>query len=506
MQTTTSLYNQLAQGHVRPLSWQLRVSFDKALDDTIDLFTLDTSVLDGVDVLAPSDTNVVVQWDKYIYENYTDRVISMEWQREELFPYSVNQSMADITLNNYDGYFTRNSGSPVEDYLVPKRPIRILAGFGNSNLPQFVGMTTTAPLINKSDRTAEIHCVDFLSYLFERPLDQTLIMQDYTTDDVLNELLLSFGLTSDQFVLDIGYNRIPFVYFEKGKKFGEAVKELMEAELGSLYMDELGIIRFRNRLHLSDTPVYTFNDSNIIDYETSEESKIINVVEITAEVRVVQPVQTVYTLSSAFKIPAAGTTEVFFNFDDPVTSLSTIDTYLANSLEDGSGSDVTASVTVTDVDLFNTAVKVTFANTTGEIAYLTTLTIFGTPAKITRNIYLRTQDDDSVEAFEEQVYTINNNFIQSDSAADSVALSLLNYYKDYGSIIELTVKGNYALQQGDTITIEVDDITGDYTITKIINILSDGKFTQRLTARIFNTADYFTLDSSLIEGSDVLAP
>lgn len=506
MQTTSSLFNQRAQGYVRPLTWELRVSFDKIFDDDITFFTLDTSILDGVDILAPSDSNIVAQWDKYEYLPYTDRVISLEWQREEMFPYSVNQSIADVTLNNYDNYFTRSSGSPIDSYLLPKRPLRILAGFGGSNLPQFVGLTTTIPLIDRSSRTASVHCIDFLSYLFEKPLDKALIMENYSTDQVLDELFQLFGLAPNQYSLDVGFNIIPFVYFEKGMKLGQAIKDLMEAELGSLYMDELGQIIFRNRLHVSTAPVYTLNSSNIIDYQTSDELEIINVVEIKADVRIVQSIQPVYTLMESIEISASGTTEVFFNFDDPVTTLGTIEDYLANTLADGEGLDVTSSITVSSVELFNTAVKVTFANSTGNQAFITSLTIFGTPAKAARKIYLRTQDDSSVQQFEEQVYPIENNFIQSDSAAQSVALSLLNYYKDYANTIELEVKGNYALQIGDTIDVSVDDIADEYVITKIVNILKEGQFTQRLTAKIFNIPDFFTLDVSVLDGTDVLAP
>lgn len=505
MLVTTSRYRELQSGNVRPLSTQLSISFDKSFDDAITFFTLDTSVLDGVDILSDDETTEISQWNKYQYTSYTDRLIQAEWQREEVFPFSVNQSMADVTLNNYDSYFTRGAGSPLENYLLPKRPLRILAGFGNETLPQFVGLTTAVPIVDKAARTATLHAMDFLSYLFDKPLDKTVVLENYRTDQVLAFLLDLFGLVPGQYDLDEGFNIIPFVYFEKGKKLGDAVKQLMEAELGSFFMDETGLIVFRNRLQSNNPPVATFTADNIIDYSSSDESTIINVVEIKANVRVVQPTQTIYTLVQAFEISAAGTTELFFNFDDPVTGIDPITTYTANTAQDGSGSDVTSSITVTATDLFNTAVKVTFTNSTGSTAWLTSLIILGTPAKVARNIYLRASDQDSIDKFEEQVFTIENDFIQSDDAAQSVALSLLNYYKEYASTIEFTVKGDYALQIGDSILLDIDNINQEYVISKIVNIVSKAQFTQRITAKIFNIPDFFTLDVSVLDGNDVLA-
>lgn len=495
-------FDDLAQGHVRPLSWALRVSFPKELDPSIGYFTLDSSLLDGGDVLAPEGTDDILPWDQFDYDDYSDRIVSVEWQREEVFPYSVTQAFADIRLNNYDRYFTRGSNSPIDTYLLPRRPVRILAGFDNINLPQFVGLTTKVPETDKKSLEATVHAIDFLSYLFEKPIDNTVIYENLKTHQILDNLMQDLGLLPSQYVLEEGFNEIAFFYVEKGQKFGDIVNRLMEAELGSFYMDELGVIRFKNRYRASVSSVYTFTPRNVIDYSVANEDNIINVVEIKAAVREVQERQVVFTLSERPLLGA--TTELFFNFEDPITSLDDVEFFTANSLEDGTGTDLTGNITVTSVEQFSKAVKVTFTNS-GADAYLTSLTLYGTPAKIARNIYLRVQDDDSVEQFEEQPILIENDYIQSNDAANSIALSLLNYYKDFANTIELNVKGNYALQIGDNIDVLLDDIDATYQITKITNILSGAQFTQKLTGKIHNIPSFFTLDESLLDGMDVLA-
>lgn len=509
MQTTSDLFTAHATGSVRPLSWQLRAAFDKTFDDDIEFFELDTSLLDGPHILSPSDNNVVAQWDKYVYEDYSDRVIQIEWSREEEVPYSVTQAIADFTLNNYDNYFTRGS-SPLDPNILPRRPVRILAGFGGMTVPQFVGLTESVPKVDRKTRTASVHCLDFLSFLFDKSLDQTVILENQRTDEVLDYLFQLAGLLPSQYVLEEGFNEIAFVYFERGQKMGDAIRKIMQAELGTLYMDELGVIRFRNRVKQSGASVYSFDSTNIIDYKLSDESKIINVVEINSSVREVQAMGEVYNSTAVEELPV-GSSEIFFNFNDPVTSLDPITDYTANTLADGTGADVTGDINVTDTDLFATAVKVTFDNTSGSQAYLTSIIIDGTAATVVREINYREQDDVSVAEFEEQVLTIENNFIQDNDAADSLGLSILNYYKDYANTIEINVKGNPALQIGDNIDVTIDDIDETYAIFKITNILQQGQFRQQIVGKIYDIPAFFIIsddstDMSELDGADVLSP
>lgn len=516
MHTTTAQYDALASGHVRPLSWQLRMSWDKTFDPNIEFFTLSSdvtpmSLLDGVDVLAPSDDNPIQESAKYDYSSFTDRVISMEWSREEEVPYSVNLAMADITLNNYDNYFTVGSGSPLEPNILPGRPLRILAGFNNINLPQFVGLTTKTPLTDYSGNTAKLHATDFLSFIFGKYIDQTIMFQDITTTELLEELFTLIGLTPSQYDLDTSTNVIAFTYFEKGTTFGNAIRPIMQAELGALYMDEVGVIRFKNRTRGSGNSVITFNKSEVIDLTLSNEDTIINTVEVKSQVREVQGSELMFDLAEAIAVSGNSSTVRFFDFTDPVTTIDTITTYTGNSLADGSGTDQTSDLSITDTDLFTTAVKVEITNSSSSTVYLTDLLIYGTPAKVTKNIYVKESDQDSIDKFEEKIITIDNNFVQTEDIARSLALTILNYYSNYTNTIELEVKGNYALQLNDIMTVNVDNLNQEYVISKITNILSGGKFTQRLVGKVFNIPNFFILSSddtamSILNGSDVLAP
>lgn len=513
MQTTSERFDQLAQGHVRPLSYGVRASFDKAFNAGVTFFTLDSSVLDGPDILAPSDSNAVQEWDKYSYEDYSSRAISVEVTREEAEPYSVAQAYADVTLNNYDGYYTPNSGSPIDQYILPRRPFRILLGFGGEVIPQFVGLSEGMPDIDKSSRQASFHLIDFMSYLMDKDISESVMLENAKTHEVLDYLLQLMGLLEAQYSLDGSINKMDFFFVEKGTKFGTVIQQLIEAEIGRFYLDEQGVIRFRNRYNYDLAPVYTFDKSNTIDYKVSTQTPIINSVKIISDVREVQSVQSIWTSSTVLLIKAGGTLEVWADLSDPTTSIvnpiysaeETNTSYFTSSI-DSEGTVPYSDVSLTSATLFSKAVKMLFSNTGASDAYMTAVDLYGTPAKVVDTIKVEEIDQPSIDKFEAQLYEINNPYIQDRSNAVSRALILLNDYKNYGSAVDIDVKGNPALQLGDAVTLDLDGYQGVYSITKTANILAEGKLTQRLRVLKKTAVTFFVLDESVLDGSDLLAP
>jgi hypothetical protein len=503
-----------ATGQVRPLSWQVLMAFEKAFDPSITFFTLDQSVLDGPDLLAPDDdSDELSDWHRYAYTDYSDRVIEFEWSRQEDTPSSVSLAMADVVFNNYDDFFTPNSGSAIEDFILPRRPIRLFAGLGGENVPAFVGLSEKMPVIDAKAKTARFHCVDFLAALFERSLDEVVMLQNARTDEALAHLFDAMGLPASQYVLDAGMNRIPFVFFDKGLKLGEAVRELMEAEMGRLYMDERGVIRFKNRQNFSDSPVYFFDRGNTIEAKVSEQNDIINQATVTGKVRAVQDLQPIWRLASPKLIPAGGTIEVWADFDDPATTChdptvgQQSDSYfLANVTDDPDSTPVTSGITLTDSTLFGKSFKMTFENANSFGVFLTEIELWGTPAKVVNTINITDEDAASIAKYEVQPRQIENDYIQSTSAAQTIAAVLIDDYKEYGSQLELTVKGSPALQLGDAVTVGVGSLSGLHRITKAVNRYLPGQFRQVLKVRQRTVRTYFQLDVSQLNGTHVLSP
>lgn len=186
IQTVPQQFIDMARGDVRSHSWGCRISFTKAYDDSITFFTLNQSLLNGGDILSTSSDSPLNAWDYYEYADYTDRITYMSWDRSLEFPYSIASARADFQLANTDKYFTPNSTSPIKDYILPKRPVRLLSGFRNMIIPQFVGLTQGMPSVNDRDGTATFTALDFLTQIYEMPIRNTIAMASGTGQDTIN--------------------------------------------------------------------------------------------------------------------------------------------------------------------------------------------------------------------------------------------------------------------------------------------------------------------------------
>lgn len=518
MQTRPANFDDYANGDVRPNSWGSLISFTKEFDDDIVFFELDTSVLGGVDILGTEEDNPLQAWDKYGYTDFTERIIDFSIHRELEFPYSVVSAIADFTLNNYDKYFTPRSGSPIEDYILPKRPVRLLQGFRNTTLPQFVGLTQGMPEISETDSTAVFTAMDFLTQIYDMPIRETEAMQNVRTDEVLEVIFTQFGLAPDQYDLGTGRNTIRFLFFERDQlKAGDIIRPLMQAEGGMLWLDEQGIIRFRPRLEQPSTPVYLFDSDNIVSCDIASEDEIINNVIINTDVREVQDYQTVYSKNTGDKsldvVPAGGSYVFRAELQDPLLAVEEPE-YGQNAdvswftAERTDGTPVASDVSITSVELKTNTYEMTIQNDNSFSVNINQMVLWGQPAKriSVEPIVYENKDTDSVQKYEEKTLEISNNFIQDIDAARSLALTILDEYSEYADIIEMEVKGNPALQLSDVVEVDYNQFDGEYRIIGVTNKLQDGKFTQILRCRGYNPRNWFTLDQSLLNGSDVLAP
>lgn len=521
MQTVPASFHAKSQAGIRQHNWSLLFSFDKAFDAATTFFILDSSSLDAGDVLKPVDDNPIQYWDYYSYAEYTDRVISLEWERSIAFPYSVQSCHATVVMNNFDNYFSSHTNSPIHQYLIPSRPMKLLDGFGGEPLlQQFVGLTQDKPELDQESRTAKFQALDFLSEIFLLQLSEAVAMSDVRTDEALAALFDLFGILPTQYVLARGRNVIPFLFLGEGTTAADAFRQVMQAEGGQLWIDEQGIIRFDERLVAPSGPLFTFNESNIASLATSAETEIINRVQITSNIREVQDSQPIHagsgqlnntSLSTPLVVPANGTVDYNINLENPLDTYSepTLGFISGDSwftaLTDGDN-NIVSLVSVTDSDLTVNQLTLTFTNTNSFDAYVNALEVYGQPAKIIDTLQYEAYDQDSIDEYGEHLLDIKNDMFGSEDNCESFAYTILDAYSQFDSIIEISVKSDPALQLGDIIWVDTAKIEGQFQITKITNSISPDGVTQVLTAKRYDPRHWFVLDQSLLDGTDVLAP
>lgn len=521
MQLVTSTFHQLAQGGVRPHKWEILMSFDKQFDDTLDYFVLNSSELDGSDVLKPIDDNPIQYWDYYSYAPFRDRLQSMSWSSSLAFPHSIQSATADISLNNYDNYFTPNTSSPLAPYILPGRPVKILAGYGSeATIQQFVGTTQGNPTLDSDTKSAAFHALGFIAEISALSLSYTVALSDVRTDEALVAIFEQFGISGSAYSLDRGRNTIPFLFLESGVTVGDALSKIMEAEGGELYVDEMGIIRFVQRLSNPAGPVFTFNISNVVSDKPSDNTQIINHVIIKSTIRALQDLQPIFfgsgtsgnaTLTNKLLVPASGTAQYnvslndpLADFDDPTLGIAISDSWF--TAQTSGGDNVASSVSLSDSSLTVTDLTLTFQNTNSFDVYIDAIEVWGQPAKIVDNIVYDARDQDSIDKYGEYIYEADNDLFGNESNCESFAYTVLDAYAQPGTIIDMIVKGDYSLQLGDIVWIDLSDISGPFKIIGISTSISTTGIEETIQVKRYDPRHWFVLDSSELDGGDVLAP
>ena len=494
------------------------ISFAKDYDPNITFFTLDQSVLDGSDILATTDVNPLQIWDLYNYSDYSDRLVSLQLSRSVEFPYTVQIAQCDITFDNHDGYFTHGSSSAIDQYNLPSRPTRIYAGYeGQGAVPQLVGLTSQMPDINQGARTADYHVNDFLVQICESSLSQVVDMKDVTTDEVLAAIVEQFGLTSSQYDFETGSNTIPFVFFDVGQDAGEAIRKLVQAEGGRFWLDELGILRFQARGSFENTTAMTFDEYSIIDVRPSDNSQMVNRVRIEADIREVQEYQVVFTKSASSTSTSSNLWVVSHNFTNTISCslqdpcYDVVNPTLGKSssvswftCKDSNGDPVTTGVSATST-LTSNALIVTFTNTNNFDVEIDEMQLYGEPAKVVNRLEYEAYDDTSLEEYGEHLLEITDNqFFQSDEQADLYARYMLYERANYNPVLEVDVKGDFSLMLGDIIELRSKEYAGTYIVDGVNWEKGAGYLATTLKVHQYNAPSYFTLDESVLDGTDVL--
>jgi hypothetical protein len=529
MLSVASAFTAEEKDSTRKIVASSRVAWKKSLLTSIRRFTIGVSTIGGTDVIASSGGTNSDFWN-YQYQDESAYLMSLSYERSLQMPAGgINKGLAEVEFDNTSGRYTpRYMGGSSELYTAvqkPRRPLVLNAGFNfngvDQMIPQFVGLTSKVPEVSAREKRTKIQAEDFVGFLQNRYVDNTTMFTAQRTDQVIENILQRLGYGTAQYNLDYGINNIPFGIYEQGTRYIDIIQKLVQAENGQFYQDEEGILRFENRQHWDSAP-YTqvqkvITTSMVLEAKMPDDSHIINVVEVVGSPREKQATQRVFQGSgfagvSAIQIPAGGTKEQWVSYDDPMLQITTptpattsgdFSYFAANAASDGTGADLTASVYVKSIENFARASKIVFGNTSASIAFITKLDIWGRPARRSGDIYARNERGASVTAYEERPYKLENEYIQSNSWAESYTNMILRDFAFPENIQDITIRAIPELQLGDLISWQ-----GRYwrifgiksKIAPSVGFVQDLKLLQR------TITSYFRIGISTIGGSDLIAP
>lgn len=522
MQTVSAAFTANEKAPFRQIAESFLISWHKQSLLGNRTFTIGVSTIGGNDIIG-AIVGAIGSPSNYKYFDESVRVLSINYERGYNMPQGgLTMALADARFDNTSRRFTpRYMGgvSEISTAIQPSKPVMISAGFNlggiDQTLPQFVGIISEQPQVSVRDRQMAIKMQDYAYYFQNKKLDSAVVFTGQRTDQVMTTLASQLGMSTAQYDFDTGINIIPYGAFDVGITFATAFGELAESENGHVYFDESGILKFENRQHWGSAP-YTnvqkvITTAMVIDSDSTDQSHIVNVVEVNSNVYVKQPEQVIFRLNQfdTLRIPANSTATLFVNFDDPVLSMTTpiaggaSSFFLAYLNNDGTGVDLTGNVSVTNVARFAQSAKLTFRNTSNNDAYMNTLVITGRVARNVAPIYTRATIGHSITAYQEQVLTLDNRFIQNQSWAESYANMILQDFAYPENLQKITIRAIPELQLGDQISWQ-----GRYWRLFDIKTTVDPQvgFIQELTMLQRAITTYFRIGISTIGGSDKIAP
>ncbi len=447
---------------IRDINAGLYISFNRGYDADADFFTIGTSQFNGGDVWQ-GNGSTIQEWDKFDFDDYGQYINQVQYKQEQDIIGSMVIGYADIVLRNTAAIFSPYGSSPIAALILPNRPLKLFAGFRNESMQIFVGQTMRLPDVTKE--TAKFHAKDFIASFAEDEITEGRFYSGVTTDEVIDDILQNdAGLSPVQYTLDVGLNTISFMHVEPGQKIGDVLRRLCEAEEGRLYQDPDGRIMFKNRNNKARSTALVLSKEMIFTEKEPDAANVINRVKVNADVRTVQSLRQVYPALkdgsltdyadfAAIEVPANSSVDKFFDFADPVTTVTnpTGGDLTANAAQDGSGANRIADLSLTVLATFTNTVKYRFTNSSATALWVTMARVKGTPAIVTKQIRIDVSDATSIGKYGEQLHEITNHYFTSESFALAFANRVLAGNKEAPYTREIALRGIPYMQVGDII-------------------------------------------------------
>lgn len=370
--------------------------------------------------------------------NITAYVISANWSLGFAAPFELmaRDNTAALVCNNSDRRFSPEyTSGAYYGLLVTGVALKITSTYASTTRTMWIGwIASISPHHNtKGDQLAELDCNGWFEraqrYESRIPLqiaqtaDQVIAVildeSDILPPGITGRWILGRGLLgtsttlgaiTDYYNSDTGDTTFAFAGdWDSGTTVHAAVQSMVEREAGRFFQKRDGTLQFYRRLHFpADTmSLASFSDANTeMSYVYGADVSNYVVVEYAPR-SVGSAGATLATLASAAALTALGDTTIEYAFTSDVsettigataliTPIPTTD-YTANTLEDGTGANVTSSVTAAISLTLATGASVTYTSTYASTIYLMpTSKIRGTPlTKYNAQRYVA-QDDASL--------------------------------------------------------------------------------------------------------------
>jgi hypothetical protein len=431
-------------------------------------------------------------------DDISSDVIDLQWTRgrdyaSQLEGKSISGKLT-ATLVNTDGkYSPSNASSALTGNILPGRTVKVQAG--NSTFPATfpVAFNDGVRWQGKLDRilptpssvgikTCKLTAFGILGYLNQFSPD-VATQTSRRTDQAIGDVLDAAGLTSaGDRSLDTGKTTISR-FWTSNKSTIKALRLIEEAEAGFIKESKSAQVVFENRTHrltetTSTTSQATFSDASGAShtFQTIHQedplSTIINHVEAEARTYDTASVANLWThpeTGSASPTLAPGEAKTFeAMYPNPDsdnkamevnawTSPAATTDYLANTASDGSGTNKTSDISVSQAKT-GEKMAITLTNSaTGSDVFLTKIQARGTAVSTKNPCMVRAIDSTSKTAYGERKFKASTKWIPTTSEAQDWCDYYLSIFASPVEVLTMGINASDSANVGQVLSRDISD-------------------------------------------------
>lgn len=281
------------------------------------------------------------------------------------------------------------------------------------------------------------------------------LYENITIDDAIRYLLTAVGWTGATDI-DSLTDYLPYWWTKSDESVIDQINDLADSSLGHFFISASGEAVYKSR-NDSGLAEITLDGSDILysyGVKLPQPWEVVkNSISVVSSTRVKAATGTIWQLQDTPQVVAGGSitlwAEYAYNNDpcpakDVINPVATTD-YTMNSAADGSGTNLTANFTVT-IEKYSTWAKLTVTNNGGTSGYITLLKVRGDAIYIPYTSTVKSENAESIAAFQTRSFTLHTDWLQDINFAISVAEYLAQILGTPCEMPELVIRDTPAKQ------------------------------------------------------------
>jgi hypothetical protein len=335
---------------------------------------------------------------------------------------------------------------------------RIRVAYGTTRTVFRGWIDTIEPVLERHSEAVAVTVVDWMD-LAARTRLSLATQTGKRVDQILTSIVAAVPRPPTGSDFDAGDSTFAYALDSSQSELGTVLSELQrlaQSEYGRIYVSADGTLVFRKRSSvLSLLPTVTLSDDMLSLRTRYERALVINTAKVTTHPRRVDATATTVlaSLQTQPSIPAGQSITLTMLYTDPaqraarvggidlVTPVATTD-YTANTAADGSGTNLTANLTVTPTFGANSTDYV-LANGSGSLMYVTKLQQRGRGLYDYDPVETRATDSGSITAYGENELRLDLPYQSDANTADAIGAYIVGAWKTPAAVeAEVEILGN----------------------------------------------------------------